>query len=58
MHKLGPIAQSVARPQAFVEINHEIFSTVILLLHLIQEDSTVVSYKRKYVHWVLVNRLI
>ena len=33
----------------FVEIDHEIISTVILLLWLIQE------YKQNYVHEVLVN---
>ena len=40
----------------FVEIDHEMISTVILLT---SADSTrvVVSYKRKYVHELLVNRL-
>ena len=41
----------------FVEIDHEMFSTVILLLPLIHSRSVVVSYKRKYVHELLVNRL-
>ena len=41
----------------FVEIDHEIISTVILLLPLIYSRRVVVSYKRKYVHELLVNRL-
>ena len=41
----------------FMEIDHEIISTAI---HLPSADSrrVVVSYKRKYVHQVLVNRLV
>ena len=42
--------------RTFVEIDHDIISTVILLLPLIHSE-TVVSYKRKYVHKLLVNRL-
>ena len=42
----------------FVEIDHEIISTVILLLPLIYSRRVVVSYKRKYVHKLLVNRLL
>ena len=38
----------------FLEINHEIISTVIFLL-LIQVH---VSYKQKYVHQALINRLV
>ena len=38
-----------ARYHTFVEIDHEIISTVILRV--------VVSYKRKYVHKLLVNRM-
>ena len=40
-----------------VEIDHEIISTAILLL---SNDSirVVVSYKQKFVHEVLVNRLV
>ena len=41
----------------FVEIDHEMISTVILLLPLIHSRRVVVSYKRKYVHKLLVNRL-
>ena len=39
----------LARSNTFVEIDHEIISTVIL--------GVVVSYKRKYVHEVLANCL-
>ena len=42
----------------FVEIDHEIISTVILLLPLIYLRRVVVSYKLKYVHKLLVNRLL
>ena len=41
-----------ARSHAFVEIDLEIISTVILF----PSKRVVVSYKRKYVHKVLVNR--
>ena len=41
----------------FVEIDHEMISTVILLLPLIHSRRVVVSYKPKYVHELLVNRL-
>ena len=44
------------RSHTFVEIDHEIISTVILL-PLIYSRRVVVSYKRKYVHELLVNRL-
>ena len=47
-----------ARYHTFVEIDHEIISTVILLLPLIYSRRAVVSYKRKYVHKLLVNRLL
>ena len=47
------VASSIpARSHTFVEIDHEIISTVILLPRRV-----VVSYKRKYVHKLLVNRL-
>ena len=45
------------RSHTFVEIDHEMISTVILLLPLIHSRRVVVSYKRKYVHELLVNRL-
>ena len=53
------VASSIpARSHTFVEIDHEIISTVILLP---SADSfsrrVVVSYKRKYVHELLVIRL-
>ena len=67
----GPVAQSVAsltadpgvesliriRSHTFVEINHGIISTVILLLPLIQEVLLSVTSKSIYVHevHVLVN---
>ena len=46
-----------ARSHTFVEIDHEIISMAI---HLPSADSrrVGVSYKRKYVHEVLVNRLV
>ena len=45
------------RSHTFMEIDHEMISTVILLLPLIHSRRVVVSYKRKYVHELLVNRL-
>ena len=41
----------------FVEIDHEIISTVILLPSADSFINVVVSYKRKYVHELLVNFL-
>ena len=46
-----------AGSHTFAGIDHELISTVILLLPLIQEGF-VVSNKWKYVHKVLVNRLV
>ena len=43
------------RQHAFMEIDHEIFSTVILSLLLIQEGQLSVSGERKCI--ILVNRL-
>ena len=52
------VASSIpVRSHIFVEIDHEMISTVILLLPLIYSRRFVVSYKRKYVHELLVNRL-
>ena len=55
------VASSIpARSHTFVEIDHEIISTVILsfsFLRLSHSRGVVVSYKRKYVHEVLVNYL-
>ena len=53
--KLTGVASSIpARYHTFVEIDHEIISTVILLLPLIYSRRFVVSYKRKSVHKLLV----
>ena len=50
------VASSIpARSHTFVEIDHEMISTVILLPSA--EEGLFVSYKRKYVHKLLVNRL-
>ena len=53
------VASSTAALQShtFMEIDHEVISTVILLP---SPDSrrVIVSYKRKYVHEVLVNCLV
>ena len=46
-----------ARIHIFVEIDHEIISTVILL-PTTDSRSVVVSYKQKYVQEVLVNCLV
>ena len=52
------VASSIpVRSHTFVEIDHEIISTVILPLPLIHSRRVVVSYKRKYMHKLLVNRL-
>ena len=53
----GVTSSIPVRSHTFVEIDHEIISTVILLLPLIHSRRVVVSYKRKYVHELLVNRL-
>ena len=53
----GVVSSIPVRSHTFVEIDHEIISTVILLLPLIHSRRVVVSYKRKYVHELLVNRL-
>ena len=45
------------RSHTFVEIDHEMISTVISSLPLIHSRRVVVSYKRKCVHELLVNRL-
>ena len=41
----------------FVEIDHEMFLRSFSSLPLIHSRRVVVSYKRKYVHELLVNRL-
>ena len=51
------VASSIpARSHTFVEIDYEIISTVILLSSA-ESFKIVVSYKRKYLHEVLVNCL-
>ena len=53
----GVVSLIPARSHSCIEIDHEITSTAILLP---SSDSrrVVVSYKQKYVHKVLVNRLV
>ena len=52
------VASSIpARSHTFAEIDHEIISTAILLPSA-DSRRVVVSYKRKYVHEVLVNCLV
>ena len=46
-----------ARSHTFAEIDHEIISTAILLPSA-DSRSIAVSYKRKYLHDVLVNCLV
>ena len=45
------------RSHTFMEIDHDLISTVILLPSAESSRRVVVSYKRKYVHEVLVNCL-
>ena len=53
------VASSIpARSHTFVEIDHEVIYTVILLLSAESFKKIVVTYKRKYVHRLLVNRLL
>ena len=54
---IGIVSSILARSHTSVEIDHEIISTAILLPSA-DSRSVVVSYKRKYVHKVLVNRLV
>ena len=42
----------------FVKIDHEIISMAILLLPSADSSKVVVSYKLKYVHEILVSRLV
>ena len=53
----GVVSWIPAQYQTFVEIDHEIISTVILLPSA-DSRRVVVRYKRKYVHKVLVNQLV
>ena len=53
----GVASSLLALSQIFVEIDHEIINTAIPL-PLADSRRAVVSYKRKYVHEVLVNRCV
>ena len=53
----GVLSSIPAWSHTFAEIDHEIISTAILLPS-IDSRRVVVSYKRKYVHKVLVNCLV
>ena len=53
---LGVASSIPVRSRTFVEIDHEMTSTVILLPSA-DSRRVVVSYRRKYVHKLLVNRL-
>ena len=53
----GVMSLIPVRSHTFVENDHEIISMVILLLSA-DSRKVVVSYKRKYVHQVLVNGLV
>ena len=53
----GVVSLISAQSHAFAEIDHEILSTAILLPSA-DSRRVVVSYKRKYVHEVLVNCLV
>ena len=47
----------LALSHTFVEIDHKIISTAIILPYA-DSRRVVVSYKRKYVHEVLVHRIV
>ena len=53
----GVASWILVRSHTFVEIDHDIISTAILLPST-DSRRVVVSYKRKYVHEVLVNCLV
>ena len=53
----GFVSSIPTRSHTFVEIDHEIISTAILLPST-DSRRVFVSYKRKYVHEVLVNCLV
>ena len=53
---LGVASLIPARSHTFMEIDHEIISKVIFSCPLIH--SRIVSYNRKYVHELLVNRVL
>ena len=51
------VSKISARSHSFMEIDHEIISTAILLPST-DSRRVVVSYKQKYVHELLVKRLV
>ena len=53
----GVVSSIRARSHTFVEIDHEIIYRSFASFLLIHSRRVVVSYKRKYVHKLLVNRL-
>ena len=54
----GPVPSLIqALTHTFMEIDHEIISTAILLPSA-DSKRDVVSYKRKYLHKILVSRLV
>ena len=53
----GVASSILTRSHTFVEIDHEIISTAILLPST-NSRRVVVSYKQRYVHEPLVNRLV
>ena len=53
----GVVSSILAQCLTFVEIDHEIISMAILLPSA-DSRRVIVSYKRKYVHEVLVNRFV
>ena len=53
----GVASRIPARSHTFIEIGHEIIFTAVLLPST-DSRRVVVSYKRKYVHKVLVNHLV
>ena len=52
----GIVSLIPARPHTFMEIDYELISTAIPLPSA--DSRRIVSYKRKYVHEELVNRLV
>ena len=53
--KRSRVPSPLGRQHSFLEIDHEMFSTVILSLQLIQEGQLSVSGERMYT--ILLNRL-
>ena len=53
----GVTSSIPARSHTLAEIDHKIISMTILL-HSADSRRVVISYKRKYLHEILVNRLV